>query len=369
MIELQGLIIAIYAALSLILPLPIKWYKRLFLLIIPFICGLKFYIYKQVGGIMSPQLPPYLVLILEALYGSLMLCVFFCLIKDVLSFIYFILKKLRVISFKVNRLKINATIALCAFGFGFYGTISQIFVPEVKAHEVAIKNLGTNFEGFKIVQLTDLHVGPILKGDFIEDVVAKVNELDPDLVLITGDFVDGRVSALKTEFQALTKIKAPFGILAVTGNHEYYSGASAWIEALKDYGVRFLQNEHTLLKKGTDSLIVAGVNDRRSGDSNLVKAFLNAKENTPRILMAHEPWDGTKQLLANFILSGHTHGGTMIFLQPLITSYNNGFVSGMYQINDETSLYVSNGTGIWSGFSCRFLVPAEISLFTLTQGK
>ena len=290
---------------------------------------------------MSPQLPPYLVLILEALYGSLMLCVFFCLIKDVLSFIYFILKKLRVISFKVNRLKINATIALCAFGFGFYGTISQIFVPEVKAHEVAIKNLGTNFEGFKIVQLTDLHVGPILKGDFIEDVVAKVNELDPDLVLITGDFVDGRVSALKTEFQALTKIKAPFGILAVTGNHEYYSGASAWIEALKDYGVRFLQNEHTLLKKGTDSLIVAGVNDRRSGDSNLVKAFLNAKENT---LMYERILDSglrdTKYLAAESDSGATYHGYAWLDKwndEPIDYIFVNGYCTSVasYQILDN----------------------------------
>ncbi len=361
--ELQGIILAAYVLISLILPLPIKWWKRIALIPIIIFCGLKIHIYRSTGGIFTPSLSPGVILTLETLFGALFLSAAFAIAKDVLSFVHYVLRKLKVFETRPNRLYINGSILAAALGFAVYGTSLQIKAPDVVSHTVVIPNLQEGFEDFKVVQLTDLHVGPVIKGDFIAAVTEKVNELDPDLVILTGDFVDGPVSAHLKEFEAFKDLKAP--IFAVTGNHEYYSGAAAWIEAFENMGIKFLQNEHIVLSREGSRLVVGGINDRRSGNTNVHKAFENAPDNTPRILLAHEPHDATRAILADFIVTGHTHGGTMIFLQPLVASYNNGFVSGLYDLGEGRSLYVSHGTGIWSGFSCRFFVPPEITLFTL----
>lgn len=227
--------------------------------------------------------------------------------------------------------------------------------------------MDSDFDGFKIAQISDLHIGPILKANFLNKVVAAVNQENPDLVVITGDLVDGRVDALKQEFLPLTDIKTHYGILAVTGNHEYYSGANAWIRALTEYNVRFLQNEHVNIHKGQGVLTVGGINDGRSYSSELNKVFANAGDHA-KIFLAHKPRDGVKAKEADLILTGHTHGGTMAFLKPLIARYNDGYVAGRYDLPDQV-LYVNNGTGIWSGFSCRFMVSPEITVFELKRSS
>ena len=177
--------------------------------------------------------------------------------------------------------------------------------------------------------------------------------------------VDGRVEKLINEFRSLKDIKSPYGVLAVTGNHEYYSGSFAWIKALENFNVRFLQNEHVNLHKGNGTLTVGGINDGRSYGNELDKVFADAGKHT-RVFLAHKPKDGVKAVDADLILTGHTHGGTMLFAGPLVADYNDGFVSGRYELENRV-MYVSNGTGIWSGFSCRFLVPPEITIFTLKK--
>ena len=364
MLDLQGLILALYALLSLVLPLPVRWYKRL--LLVPFVLalGLKYHIYREVGGVMSPNLPPYVLLTLEALYGSLMLMVFFCLIKDVTGVLLFVLKRLLNLNFKVPRLALHALIATVSLALGFYGTFQQLNAPAVKEVTVTFPDLPPELDGLKIVQLTDLHIGPILRGDFIDAVVSKTNALKPDLVVITGDFVDGSTERLASEFDGLRRLKAPLGVYGVTGNHEYYSGAGAWVKALEERQVRMLMNEHVVLKHHGADFILAGIEDRR-GRPDLKAAFRDSPEGLISLLLSHEPSDGMRHKVASLTLAGHTHGGTMFFLQPLIASYNGGFVSGLYAEDPEHLLYVSNGTGIWSGFSCRFLVPPEITLLTL----
>ena len=110
-------------------------------------------------------------------------------------------------------------------------------------------------------------------------------------------------------------------------------------------------------------------NEKQGFGHNEVPAVSAAASASFRLLMAHEPPIVTQNPEADLILTGHTHGGTMFFLQPLIAHFNAGYVSGMYQVNPRTKLYVSNGTGIWSGFSCRVLVPSEITTFVLEVAK
>lgn len=435
----SAVIFVIYAWVSLLWPLKIRKSLKLILAAIVLAFGLKYVIYSHFGSILMPDLPPALIVAMEAAYSALMLMVLMAIIKDLFLLGRFLYRKLRkgqaasgsAVSTKVSgrnvassgaifvnarkgagrgRLLLHSAIAAVALCAGFGGTLSQFEVPEVVEQEVAIKNLPPELEGFTIVQLTDLHLGPILKSDFLQGVVAKINELNPDLVVITGDLVDGPVSVLKNEFLPLNDLKATYGVLAVTGNHEYYSGVTSWVDIWEQQGITFLDNEHVRLLKVP--LAVIGVPDPRQGlgagpdmdkalktvrpypatkaayqhwtdsfaavgaaagntalnaSSYMTDALSDISDNDDvvKILLAHEPIIMGQNPDVDLVLTGHTHGGTMFFLKPLIAHFNMGYVSGMYEVNERTKIYVSNGTGIWSGFSCRVMVPAEITRFTL----
>lgn len=247
MLQTPALIMACYASLSLILPLKIRLFYKILGVGIIFLCALKYHFYARMGGILSPDLPSWLIVIMESAFGSLIIGSFFCLIKDLLFVLLFILRKCSLIKLKPKLFKLNVCVIIFALIFGFYGTCMQFFTPHINHETIEIKNLDKDFDGFKIAQLSDLHVGPLLKHEFMQKVVAAVNNEEVDLTVITGDLVDGRVEKLINEFRSLKDIKSPYGVLAVTGNHEYYSGSFAWIKALENFNVRFLQNEHVNL--------------------------------------------------------------------------------------------------------------------------
>lgn len=442
-LHISAFVFMAYALLSLVLPLKIKWlYKGLWAVVI-MLAGLKYVIYSQTGGILEPKLDSSYIVTLEALYSALMICVVLALIKDL---VLLIIWGMRVLGYwdqvKLPQSKVSLVIVIVGLSAGFLGTFSQFKVPEVYDETVYIKDLPQALDGYQIVQLTDLHIGPILKQDFLQGVVERTNKLKPDLVVITGDLVDGSVAKLKNEFAPFSELKARHGVLAVTGNHEYYSGANSWVKTWEDLGVKFLENESVLLQSGSAVLKVVGLPDLRGSamgapEPNFSKALnnvvayqygmstsieaphakpmmeqlpdesleanangvikkdeakkqqetntsslvsfnqssshkqqalrtLRAGRGNAILLLAHQPALADREdVKADLILSGHTHGGTMFFLKPLIAYFNAGYVSGMYHLDDRTHLYVSNGTGIWSGFSCRLFVPAQIVRLTL----
>ena len=367
-LHIQSLVLIAYAICSLVIPLKISHKGKFLVLLAILVCGFKYVVYAMTGGILEPKLPPYVVIILESLFASLLLCVFLLVVKDVISLILFLLRKANILSWHLPQNKIAIAISFIALSLGFYGTFSQFVTPKVQTVEVAIKNLPKEFDGFRVVQLTDIHVGPILKQDYVRRITDKTNLLHPDLVAITGDFVDGSAANLAGEFAPLRDLNAPFGVYAVTGNHEYYSGAAEWIEALSRLNIKFLNNENDIIVKDGAMLAIAGIPDRRAANFGFEKPdhkkALSGLPDIPRILLSHEPPVANEHPKADLLLTGHTHGGTMFFLQPLIAKFNGGYVSGKYQLDDLT-LYVSNGSGIWSGFSCRVGVPSEITLLVL----
>ena len=254
-----------------------------------------------------------------------------------------------------------AAIALALGGFGVWQSVR---VPAVRTVEIAVPNLPRSFDGFSIVQLSDLHIGPLLKRDWLQDVVRKVNALTPDSVVLTGDMIDGGPKTLKRDVQPLAKIVARHGVYGVTGNHEYYYGVHAWSSIFKKLGVDMLYNEHRVISVGEADLVIAGVPDPRAerfGDipPDLEKALKDAP-NTTCILLAHQPSVAADNQNVDIQFSGHTHGGIMFFLKHIVASFNNGFVQGLYKLDDK-KLYVSPGTGIWNGFSCRIGVSSEIT--------
>ncbi len=242
-------------------------------------------------------------------------------------------------------------------------------VPDVRTVEVALPDLPRGLEGFVVVQISDLHVGPVLKKAWLESVVGRVNALGADLVLITGDMVDGRVDEIGPDLLPLAKLSARHGVFGVTGNHEYFYDARAWTSFFEALGVTMLANGHRVVSVGGAQLVVAGVPDHRAGkfgegfpDAGL--AFKGAPAGVPRLLMSHRPGETAESEGFDLQLSGHTHGGSLFFAAPMIAKLNGGFVRGLYRVG-EKQVYVSPGTGIWNGFSCRLGVPSEITRILL----
>jgi uncharacterized protein len=248
----------------------------------------------------------------------------------------------------------------------------------VGLREVAIKNvrvpiakLPKNMSGYKIAQLTDVHVGPTIGKDFIDDLVAKTNALNPDLVAITGDLVDGSVDSLGPFVAALSKFTAKDGVFFVTGNHEYYSGVDEWIAHLKDLGIRVLRNERVAIG-GESGFDLAGVDDAHAKNyghghgMNVPGALEGRDESRAIVLLAHQPkaiFDAQKGKV-DLQLSGHTHGG-QLFPWNFFVKLDQPYVEGLFD-HDGTKIYVSPGTGYW-GPPMRLGTRAEITLVELVS--
>lgn len=236
---------------------------------------------------------------------------------------------------------------------------------------VPLKNLPEAFEGLRIVQISDIHVGPTIKSGFVQEVVDRVNALQPDIVALTGDLVDGSVEYLSRDVAPLANIHAPAGKYFVTGNHEYYSGVFPWLNKVEELGFDVLNNEHRVLERSGGCLVVGGVTDISAGQmvpehrSDPVGSLAGAPRDGTKILLAHQPISVYEAVKAGYDLqlSGHTHGGQYFPYSKLI-KVAQPFIAGLYQYKG-TWLYVNRGTGYW-GPPIRLGSPAEITEITLT---
>jgi len=254
-----------------------------------------------------------------------------------------------------------------------YGVSQGMAVPKPRQVEVAIKDLPAAFDGYRMLQLTDIHASRLLTGDWVRQVVAESNALKPDLIVITGDLIDGTVDARRDDFRPLGDLQAPDGVIAITGNHEYYAQYSDWMQAFRALHMHVLENSHTQVRRGDAALTIAGVTDPVAARyglplPDLQAALAGADPAAPVILLDHRPRNAADAAArgVKLQLSGHTHGGQIIGMDQLVKRANGGFVSGRYEV-DGMTLYVSNGAGLWAGFPGRIGVPSEITLFTLRR--
>jgi len=242
------------------------------------------------------------------------------------------------------------------------GMVSALGRVEVKRVRIPLAKLPSGTAPYRIVQLTDIHLGPTIGREFMDDVVARVNALEPDCVVITGDLVDGSVTELGALAAPLRELKARDGVYFVTGNHEYYSGVDAWLAFLGDQGVRVLRNE----RLAVGPLDLAGVDDwsaKSFGNGHgqdVPRALTGRDTSRPLVLLAHQPQTivEAESLGVDLQLSGHTHGGQIFpwkYAVKLVTPY----VAGLYRHKSAT-VYVSRGTGYW-GPPMRVGSPAEIT--------
>lgn len=254
------------------------------------------------------------------------------------------------------------------------GFVNARRTPRILDVDVPIKGLPSPLIDFTIVQLSDIHVGSTIKRNYVQAIVDRVNELEADLIAITGDVVDGSVENLAPHTEPLGALVSRHGTFFVTGNHEYYSGAEAWVAEFDRLGLRVLLNSHIALEHGGARLIVAGVTDYSAHAFNTAwrsdpqAALAGAPDGAPKILLAHQPRSAHAASAAGFDLqlSGHTHGGQFWpwnHFVPLQQPYT----AGLHR-HATLWVYTSRGTGYW-GPPKRFGAPSEITRIRLVPGR
>ncbi len=237
---------------------------------------------------------------------------------------------------------------------------------------VPVAGLGAGLSGMKVVQISDIHIGPTLDRHFMRRVVDQVNALEPDVVAVTGDLVDGSVRQLRDEVAPLGGLRAKLGVYFVTGNHEYYSGGPAWAAEVARLGLTVLLNEHRVVEREGARLTVAGVTDHNGGSIDPTHAcrpdlaLAGAPAGVPRLLLAHQPRTArlAKGLGVDLQLSGHTHGG-QIFPFMFFVKLQQPVVSGLATVAG-VRVYTNRGTGYW-GPPFRLGPTPEITELTLVS--
>ena len=241
----------------------------------------------------------------------------------------------------------------------------QARCPRVRNVVVPIVDLPPELDGYRIVQWSDVHVGPTIRRAFVESLVERTNALQPDAVVITGDLVDGYADDLRDEVQPMRDLRTRDGVFYVTGNHEYYWRASEWIPLLQSLGLDFLKNEHRLVRDG--QLVIAGVTDPVGRDTHKQdpdRALAGAPDAAVKVLLSHRPQtaDAASRLGVHLQLSGHTHGGQFFPFNLFIHKFQ-PIAKGLHRVG-RTWLYVNRGTGYW-GPPTRLAVGGEITVVEL----
>ncbi|MGH7295485.1 MAG: metallophosphoesterase [Polyangiaceae bacterium] len=247
-----------------------------------------------------------------------------------------------------RRLFLSRVVASAVAGgaglIGIGGLFNGLRGFDVRRVRVTLGRLPAAASGYRIVQMTDVHVGPTIGKGFVEELVRASNALAPDMVVITGDLVDGALVA------PLKDLRAKDGVFFVTGNHEYYSGADEWIAFLGTLGVRVLRNERVDVRGLFD---LAGVDDSSAArmlphhGQDVAKALAGRDPARAVVLLAHQPkaLADAKRHDVDLQLSGHVHGGQLVPFNWLVR-LDQPFVSGLHLV-DRTWIYVSTGTGYW----------------------
>jgi predicted MPP superfamily phosphohydrolase len=258
-----------------------------------------------------------------------------------------------------------ATAVAAALVAGALGVRSALLPPRHTRVEIALERWPRALDGFRIVQISDTHIGPLLGRRFAEHVVSRANALAPDLVAVTGDLVDGSVRRLAGEVAPFARLEGRHGVFFVTGNHDHYLGADSWAAVARELGMRVLRNQRVEIRVGDAVFDLVGVDDHRSelvgdGGEDLPAALSGRDPGRPAILLAHDPstFKQSSAMGVDLQISGHTHGG-QIWPFGGVVRLVIPYVAGHFRKNGA-QLYVSRGTGFW-GPPMRLFAPAELT--------
>ena len=239
---------------------------------------------------------------------------------------------------------------------------------ELELVDVKINNLALPYT---IIQISDIHIGGLINKEFIKKLVDRINILNGDIVVITGDLVDTKLEFAEPALNELKNIKSKYGTYFIVGNHEYFHGVKPIIDYVNSLGIRTLENENVYIGEKNKGFNLCGVYDifgfRYGAYEPDINIALQNIENSPTILLAHQPKyitqieDTTKIDLA---LCGHTHGG-QIFPFNFLVKLEQPYVKGLHQHNEFTQVYVNKGTGFW-GSPMRLGASSEITILKLS---
>lgn len=361
------LIPALYVIARFILPLSLPMWVRAGLALVLLVAG-EFHLLGKLffGSMFSPEWPEPVMIAQGWLFGAIVMFAGLLLVRDILGLLLKWLLRTR-----LPQTASGVLLMVVALVLSGIGVKQAIEIPAVRTVEVDFPNLPPAFEGFKIVQLTDIHASRLLSKTWVEQVVEKANRLNPDLIVLTGDMSDGTVDRRFRDVEPLSRLQAKSGLYAITGNHEYYFDYAQWMKIYQQLKIPFLQNSHVRITRGGESIVLVGVNDEAAQrveetGPDLEQALAGVRPDDSIILLDHRPGSARDNAKHNvkLQLSGHTHGGMIRGLDLLVGPANNGFVSGRYQVGNMT-LYVSNGTGLWNGFPLRLGHPSEITQLIL----
>lgn len=367
--------IGLYVIWRFVWPLPLGITSKLLLTALVLLAAGQRLIMRNLPGTMaSPEVPAVVIILAGWAFGALLLLATFLLIKDLAGLLSYPLSRgLSQALLSAPALLYGAGLAAAILaGIGVWGAIR---VPEVKTVEIVLPRLPQELDGFRIVQLTDLHAGKLLQAPWMEAVVDQANALKPDLTVVTGDLVDGSPEARAADVRPLQHLSARYGVFAIAGNHEYYADYVRWLSAFKQLGLPMLLNEHVIITHNGRNLVLAGITDSTASSfgqarPDILAALNGAPKDDPVILLSHRPAGAADNARAgvDLQLSGHTHGGQILGFHLLVQRFNEGFISGLYQV-DVMRMYVSNGTGLWNGFPIRLGRPSEITQIVLRADK
>ncbi|WP_317215899.1 metallophosphoesterase [Gluconobacter sp. GP1] len=365
-----GLLLSI-VILNWLWPLPLPVAVKL-LVAVSVIVASQFQFWSRLssGSMFAPEFPKPLIILFNWAVGTILFLTLFQLALDLGALVVALIAWQPVHIGTEARITVGGLAGLLAA----IGVTNALRVPKVRDVTVTIRGLSPLFDGYRLLQLSDLHITRLFSAGWAGRVVARANAADADLIVVTGDFIDGSVEMRRADIAPLAGLHAPDGVLAAPGNHEYFFDYGAWMRHLSALGFDMLENRHKVIRRDTAHLVIAGVTDRSARGHGQVGPDLDAAladcpAHAPVVLLDHQPGDARIAAARGVALqlSGHTHGGMILGLKRLVARGNNGFVSGRYQVGGMT-LYVSNGTGLWPGFALRLGVPAEITRFHLRAG-
>jgi len=362
----------LYAIVRFIWPMPWTLAARIAVAVL-FLLASQYHLYSRFssGSVFSPEFPRVIVMLFNWGFGAILLIAVLQIIVDLGTLLAMLVRR----QWLTIPAGLRYGLGTAAVVLSAIGVSQAVRVPPVKDIEVAIKNLPPPFEGYEILQLTDLHISRLFDEPWTRAVVKDSNALGVDLIVVTGDLIDGSISNRNLDIEALRDLHAPDGVYVIPGNHEYFFDNEAWMQHFVSLGMKPLANSHTLIERDGARFVLAGVTDVTAPKTgfpapDLKQALKGAPKEAPIILLDHQPRNAEFSASQGVALqlSGHTHGGMILLLDRVIALANEGFVSGFYNV-DGMQLYVNNGTALWPGFALRLGRPSELTRITLRQAS
>ncbi|ARU05864.1 metallophosphatase [Comamonas serinivorans] len=312
----------------------------------------------------------------------------------------------------VNRSRATAWLLTLAGVVSAWGVYGGLRVPEVREQEVVLDQLPAELDGLRVAVLADIHATPVKHERHVQALVDRTNAARPDLIVLPGDMADGDATLGARHVAPLAQLRAPHGVWAAPGNHEYYNGYDAWTDVFQTLNLTYLENQSVTIDIRGKRVAISGVGDPAYGRLSAGNRNPLVAEGLPpdidavvqqatgsdlHLLLAHQPKlarvnagkglsggpqqqvraeaaaNGTTSAASgkavDLQISGHTHGGHVLGMDRwLVAPANDGFVRGLYRVGGM-QLFVSNGAGLWVGFPLRLGVPASIDLLVLRAGR